>query len=102
MSRVALLRHLDHLCRPVNRHDGATAHPLAHERHRGAVTAADLQEPIVGLDPQRLYRHTSRSEALILFIAPLFHLLGIIDTVLFANSVSDVVPFAKQHLQVQG
>jgi hypothetical protein len=59
-------------------------------------------EPIVGLDSQRLYRHTSRSEALILFIAPHFRLLGIIDAVLFANSVSDVVPFAKQHLQVQG
>jgi hypothetical protein len=33
---------------------------------------------------------------------PLFHPLGIIDAVLLASSVTDVVPSAKQHLQVQG
>jgi hypothetical protein len=49
-------RRLDHRRRPVDRVDAAAVQLLAHQRHRDAVPAADLQEAIGRLDLQRLDR----------------------------------------------
>jgi hypothetical protein len=56
MGAVAPPGDLGHLRRAVDGHDVAAVEALADERHGHAVTAAELQQPVLGLDVEAVHR----------------------------------------------